>query len=365
MIINHFKNFDWILIFAVILLTGIGLLSLYSSSLGTIGNFTNFNKQLIFLGIGLVLMVIFSFIDYREIKDNSYLILILYILGIGALIGLLIVNNPIRGIRSWYKIGPIAIAPIEFLKVVIIALLAKYFSARHVEMYKFRHILLSGVYIIIPVFLIFIQPDIGSVLVLLLLWIGVLTVSGIRLRHFFILFLCGIILSLFAWGFLLKDYQKQRIISFAVPEYEPLQAGWNQRQTKIAIGNGGLFGAGVGKGPQTQQGFLPEPQTDFVFSAIAEEFGFTAIIVIILLFFVFFWRVTNIALHAGNNFSRLFALGVGFVVISQFFINTGSNIGYLPVIGVPLPFVSYGGSFLIAMFIALGILQSIKINSTQ
>lgn len=308
-------------------------------------------------------MAIFSFIDYRGLKDNSYLILVLYGLGIMALVGLLIFNNPIRGVRSWYKIGQIAIAPVEFLKIVIIALLAKYFSARHVEMYKFRHIVLSGAYIAIPIFLVFAQPDIGSVLVFIFLWLGVLAVSGIHLRHFVILSFCGIILLLFAWGFLLKDYQKQRVISFVTPEYEPLQVGWNQRQTKIAIGNGGLLGRGVGQGSQTQYGFLPEPQTDFIFSAIAEEFGFLTIVAIILLFFVFFWRVTKIALCAGNNFSRLFALGVGFVVIAQFFINIGSNIGYLPVIGVPLPFVSYGGSFLIAMFIALGILQNIKINS--
>ncbi|MBU3964481.1 rod shape-determining protein RodA [Patescibacteria group bacterium] len=362
--ISHFKKFDYTLVLTAVILTGIGLLSLYSSSSGTADSFLNFNKQFIFLGIGLLLMTIISFIDYRGLKDNSYFILILYALGIIALIGLLVFNNPIRGVRSWYKIGQVAIAPVEFLKIVIIALLAKYFSSRHVEMYKFRHIILSGAYIAIPIFLIFIQPDVGSVLVLIFLWIGVLAVSGIRLRHFAILSLCGIILFLFAWGFLLKDYQKERIISFAVPEYEPLQVGWNQRQTKIAIGNGGLLGRGLGKGSQTQQGFLPEPQTDFIFSAIAEEFGFLSIIGIIFLFFVFFWRITNIALCADNNFSRLFALGVGFVVMAQFFINIGSNIGYLPVIGGPLPFVSYGGSFLISMFICLGVLQNIRINST-
>ncbi|MBU1045566.1 rod shape-determining protein RodA [Patescibacteria group bacterium] len=362
--ISYFKKFDWPLVLTAIILTGIGLLSLYSSSLGIVGSFLNFNKQLIFLGVGLTLMIILSFVDYRGLKDNSYLILVFYALGIIALIGLLVFNNPIRGVRSWYKIGQAAIAPVEFLKIVIIALLAKYFSARHVEMYKFRHIILSGLYIALPVFLVFLQPDVGSVLVLIFLWIGILAVSGIHLRHFLILSLCGLILFVFAWGFLLRDYQKERVISFVLPDYEPLQAGWNQRQTKIAIGNGGIIGRGVGNGSQTQQGFLPEPQTDFIFSAIAEEFGFLAIIGIILLFLVFFWRVTSIALRADNNFSRLFALGVGFVVIAQFFINIGSNIGYLPVIGVPLPFISYGGSFLIAMFIAIGILQNIKIDST-
>jgi len=364
MIYDHFKKFDWLLVLTAVLLTGAGLLSLYSSSLGVSSSFLNFHKQFVFLGVGLFLMLFFSFIDYRELKDNSYFLLVLYGVGIAALAGLLIFNNPIRGVRSWYRLGQIAIAPAEFLKIVMIALLAKYFSARHIEMYKFRHIILSGLYIAIPAFLMFLQPDIGSVLVLIFLWLGILAVSGIHLRHFLILCLCGIILFVFAWGFLLKDYQKQRVVSFLLPDYEPLQVGWSQRQTKIAIGNGGLMGKGIGNGSQTQQGFLPEPQTDFIFSAIAEEFGFLAIIGIIFLFLVFLWRITRIALCANNNFSRLFALGIGFVIITQFFINIGSNLGYLPVIGIPLPFVSYGGSFLIAMFIALGVLQNIKINST-
>jgi len=232
-----------------------------------------------------------------------------------------------------------------------------------VEMYRFYHIILSGIYVALPAFLVYLQPDLGSVLILLFLWLGILIVSGIHLRHFLVLMLCAILLFSLAWGFWFKDYQKERIVSFLTPEYEPLATGWSQRQAKIAIGSGGLFGKGIGKGSQTQYGFLPEPQTDFIFSAIAEEFGFFMISLLFFLFLLFFWRIIRIALKSGNNFSRFFALGIGIVIIAQFFINIGSNIGFLPVIGIPLPLVSYGGSSLLALFIGLGILQNIKVNS--
>ena len=360
---SHLKKLDWVLTASAVLMCGIGLLSIYSSSLGGRGEQLNFLKQSIFLGIGFLLMLFFSFLDYRNLRGNSYLILILYSLSLVALVGLFWFSHPVRGIKSWYRLGAFAFSPVEFTKIILIILLAKYFSMRHVEMYRFYHIVLSAFYVLVPALLVYFQPDLGSVLILILLWLGVLAVSGIKLRHFFILSLCGILLFSFAWSFLLRDYQKDRIISFVVPEYEPLQTGWSQKQAKIAIGNGGAFGQGVGKGSQTQYGFLPEVQTDFIFSAISEEFGFLTIFALFFLFFVFFYRLTKIALLADNNFSRLFALGIGIIVIAQLFINIGSNIGYLPVIGIPLPFVSYGGSSLLALFIALGILQNIKINS--
>lgn len=361
--LTHLKKLDWILVLSAFLISGFGLLSLYSSSIGRGGDFLNFQKQAIFLGIGFMVMIVLSFIDYRTLKDNSYFILALYFLCLLALVGLLFFVEPIRGVRSWYRIGPIAFSPVEFTKIILIILLAKYFSARHVEMYRFYHIILSGFYIILPAFLVYLQPDLGSVLVLISLWIGILIVSGIRLRHFLILTLCGIILFSLSWEFWLKDYQKDRIISFAVPGYEPLETGWSQKQARIAIGSGGIFGRGLGRGAQTQYGFLPEPQTDFIFSAIAEEFGLLAIFALCFLYLVFFWRVIKLALKTNNNFSRLFALGFGIVIITHFFINIGTNIGYFPVVGIPLPFVSYGGSFLLALFIALGILQNIKVNS--
>jgi len=245
------------------------------------------------------------------------------------------------------------------MKIILIILLAKYFSMRHIEMYRVKHILLSGFYILLPVCLAFFQPDLGSVIILVALWIGVLIASGIKLRHFLILLLCGILILTLCWSFLIKDYQKQRIISFITP-FDPLGAGWSQNQAEIAIGSGGILGQGFGKGSQTQYGFLPEPQNDFIFSAIAEEFGLIGVSVLLFLFLVLIWRIIKIALSSQTNFPRLFAIGLSVLLISQIFIHIGMNLGILPIIGISLPLVSYGGSGLIANLCAIGILQSIK-----
>jgi len=183
------KNLDWILIISTILLVGIGLLSIYSSSLGK-DDLSNFKKQFIFFGIGLSLMFFLSFFDWRIFRENSYLILILYLLCVAGLAGLFFFAPEIRGVKSWYKLGPVSIDPIEFTKIILIIILAKYFSTRHIEMYRIRHILLSGFYVFMPAALTFFQPDMGSVLILIALWVGVLIVSGIGMRHFLILFFC-------------------------------------------------------------------------------------------------------------------------------------------------------------------------------
>jgi rod shape determining protein RodA len=362
MLLSHLKKIDWVLVGSAIILSGIGLLSLYSISAGR-GDFLNFHKQAIFLVIGVFLMLLFSFFDYRNFKNNSYLILVSYFACILLLAGLFFFGESIRGVRRWYDLGPVSLSPVELVKIVLILLLAKYFSLRHVEMYRFFHIIISGIYVIIPAALVHFQPDLGSALALLFLWLGVLLVSGIKVKHFFILLLCAVLLGAFSWSFLLKDYQKERITSFAVADYKPLEVGWNQRQAKIAIGSGGLWGQGFGKGSQAQYGFLPEARTDFMFSAIAEEFGLLSICGILLLFSLFFWRLTRIAFLAKDNFSRLFVLGLEIMLIIQVFINLGSNLGFLPVIGTPLPFLGYGGSFLIMIFIGLGIAQNIRINN--
>jgi len=361
-LIDHLKRFDWILLISIFLIVGIGLMSIYSSSRGGI---LGFQKQIIFLIVGFIVMIGISFWDYRNFKNNSYLVLGLYVLAILGLVGLFFFGDLIRGVKSWYHIGPVSISPVEFTKIILLILLAKYFSVRHVEMYKFRHIIVSGLYVALPFVLVYMQPDLGSALILILLWIGVLLLSGIKIKHFLILILCAIILFVFAWNFFLKDYQKERILSFMIPTYDPLEIGWSQNQAKIALGNGGFLGRGMRNGSQTQLKFLPEPQTDFIFAAIGEEFGFVTIGLMLSLFSIAAYRITRLARQAIDNFSRIFILGLGIILLSQLFINIGTNIGYLPVIGIPLPLVSYGGSSLISFFIGLGILQNIKTNQRE
>lgn len=358
-IIRNLKQLDYGLIACAVILSAFGLVSIFSSSIRD-ENFLNFNKQIIFLAASLIIMFSLSFLNWRAIRDNPYFILTCYFICVLMLIGLLLFAPTTRGIRGWYKIGNFAIDPIEAVKIVIVVLLAKYFSMRHVEMYRLRHIILSGLYVFIPAFLIFRQPDLGSVIILGAIWVVVLVISGIKLKHFVILMLIGIILCATLWLFLLKDYQRQRILSFLTPQMEPLGISWSQNQCKIAIGSGGIFGQGFAKGSQTQYGFLPEPHTDFIFSAISEEFGFIGISAIFILFFIIIRKVVKIALTCRSNFCRLFCMGFVAMTIVQIFIHVGMNVGLSPVIGISLPFVSYGGSGLLAFYASLGIIESMK-----
>jgi len=359
--LSHIKRMDWTLIIVSSLLVIIGMVSIFSSS---DSNFSNLYKQGGFFIFSLLCMFLVSFIDNRTIRENPSIILTLYFFCILALIGVFFFAPEIRGIKSWYNIGIFTFNPIELTKIVLILILAKYFSKRHIELYKIKHIILSGIYAFIPSVLIFMQPEFGSVLIIIVIWIGILLVSGIRVRDFILLCLTFLILFAGLWSFMLKDYQRQRVISFIAPQSDPLGQGWSQNQAMISIGSGGLIGKGIGNGSQTQYGFLPEPQTDFIFSAIGEETGFLGVSFIFALFGLLYWRILKIALKANSNFTRLFATGLALSIFIQMLINIGMNIGFLPVIGIPLPMVSYGGSNLLFTFIAIGILQNMKINES-
>jgi rod shape determining protein RodA len=349
---------DWGIIISSLLLVCFGLAAIFSAAVAK-NDYSNFIKQVTFFVVGFVSMFLISFADYRIFRNNSYFIFTLYIICLLLILGLYFFAPNIRGTRGWYKLGILSLDPIEPAKIVLIILLAKYFSMRHVEMYKFRHIIFSGLYIFFPVILIFFKPDLGGASVLFLMWLGILIVSGIKIKHFLILFLCFALVAGISWGFVLKDYQKQRITSFMIPQ-DYLGASWNQNQTKIAIGSGQILGQGLAKGSQVQYGFLPEPHTDFVFSVLAEEWGLIGILAFFIVYGVLVWRVLKIAVESQYNFPRLFATGFAIVLIAQFFINIGMNVSLLPIVGIYLPFVSYGGSGLIFNFVGLGILQSIK-----
>lgn len=357
---THLRKLDWLLIVIVLLLSGVGLLTIYG--LGSPESLVFLKKQLFFLGLGLFLMLGLSFLDYRIFKNYSSILISLYLISLFSLIFVLF-SQEIRGASSWFRLGPLSFEPIELAKIMVILLLAKYFSLRHIEMYRIRHLIVSGLYIGLPISIILFQPDFGSILVLFSIWFGLIMVAGIKLRHLAILCLILVFLSVGSWFYLFKDYQKQRILTFFNPQKDPYGRGYHITQSLITIGSGGLFGRGTGASSQAGLKFLPEQHTDFIFATLAEQRGLIGIAFLLFLFALLFWRVIKIALTSLNNFSRLFAAGLAIMLLAQLVINIGMNMAILPITGLTLPLVSYGGSSLVTIFLALGILQSIKARS--
>ncbi len=357
---NHLKKLDWSLIIIVLLLSGVGLLTIYS--IGSPESLVFLKKQILFLGLGLLLMFGLSFFDYRVFKNYSSILVILYLLSLFSLFFVLF-SQEIRGVTSWFRWGGLSFGPIEFIKIVIILLLAKYFSLRHIEMYRVRHLIVSGIYIGLPISIIILQPDFGSILVLFSIWFGLIMVVGIKLRHLFILFLIAMLLFIGSWFGFLKDYQKERIFTFFDPQEDPLGRGYHISQSLIAIGSGGWFGQRLGAGSQAGLKFLPEQHTDFIFATFAERRGLVGVLLLLTLFALLLWRIIKIASISLNNFSRLFAIGLAVMLFTQIVINIGMNMALLPITGLTLPLISYGGSSLISIFLGLGILQSIKARS--
>ncbi len=359
MFLYFLKKLDWILIASVLLLLTIGIMSIYSTSFYHEKSY--FYKQAGFIVAGMALMLIFAFIDYRLFRNHPTLLLIFYFIVAILLVAVLFVGKS-RGAASWFSLGFINIEPVEIAKLVMILIFAQYFSLRHIELYRIKHIIISGIYTALVVGLVFLQPDMGSAMVLVFLWLGVMIIAGIKLRQLLLLFLIGAILFGVAWIGVLKPYQKNRITGFINPYLDPQGSGYHRIQSMIAIGSGQFWGRGLGHGPQSQLNFLPEQHTDFIFASIGEEWGFAGLIIVFILYFLLFFRIIKIAIRAENNFARLFCVGTAIVLAFQTFVNIGMNLGVLPITGIPLPFISYGGSNLLINFVALGIIQSIAIR---
>ncbi len=357
---SHLRKLDWPLIIIVLLLTGVGLLTIYG--IGSPESLVFAKKQLSFVVLGFILMLAISFFDYRVFKNYSSVLIVLYLFSLASLISVLF-SQEVRGASSWFQLGPINFEPIEFVKIIVILFLAKYFSLRHIEMYRIRHLVVSGFYIALLVLAVVIQPDFGSALVLISIWFGLIIVAGIKIRHLIILCLIMVLLLAGSWFGVLKDYQKQRILTFLNPQDDPFGRGYHISQSLIAVGSGGLFGQGLGAGSQAGLKFLPEQHTDFIFATLAEQRGLLGVSVLLFIFILLFWRIIKLILVSANNFSRLFAVGLVIMIFTQVVINVGMNMAVLPITGLTLPLVSYGGSSLVSIFLALGILQSIKARS--
>ncbi|HJX30421.1 MAG TPA: rod shape-determining protein RodA [Thermodesulfobacteriota bacterium] len=355
------KKIDWILIGAVLVLCIISLLTLYSINYGKPG-ILFFQKQVFFIFLGLAAMTAISFLDVRIFKNYPSSLIAIYLFGLALLAATLIFGKITRGTVSWLRIGEISFEPVELAKLIVILILAKYFSLRHVEMYRFRHIIASGVYVFLPALLILLQPDLGSAMILGAIWIGMVILAGIKIRHLILVLIIAALVFGFAWVGALKQYQKDRILTFLNPQRDPFGASYNLAQSKIAIGEGGIFGQGLGQGIQGRLDFLPEKHSDFIFAAYAEEWGFLGVVFLLCVYGVIFFRLIKISLQSQNNFSRIFSAGVCLMIFAEVFINISVTLGLLPITGISLPFVSYGGSGLLTHFLALGIVQSIAKN---
>ena len=270
------------------------------------------------------------------------------------------VGQVVKGAVSWFKFGLLSFQPSDPIKLVIIIILAKYFSRRHIDIADFRHIFISGLYAFTVFALVLIQPDFGSAIIIFLVWFGMVLVSGLSKKHLMALVVTGIVVFVGLWNFGFKDYQKNRILNFVNPLGDIHGTGYNAYQSSIAVGSGQIWGKGVGYGTQSRLKFLPEFQTDFIFSAFAEEWGFAGVIILFTFFGIVMWRIISISMYGETNFEILFGSGLAILIIVHFFINIGMNIQLLPVTGTTLPFLSYGGTHLLTEFTGLGILMGMR-----
>lgn len=361
--INHYKvsghdvrsGMDWWLVGACIPILLAGTMTMYS--------FTGDNSfalhQLIWVIVALGAFFVVSRIDVRFLRSTRVLVTLFVVICV-LLAGLFLVGKISHGAASWFSFGAFSFQPSDFAKLVLIIVLAKYFSRRHIEIANFRHLIVSGVYAFILFALVIVHPDLGSAMIIFFIWLGMVMVSGISKKHLLVMFaLAAVVISL-VWSFGLKPYQKDRISNFMNPLADIHGTGYNAHQSTIAVGSGGVLGKGLGYGTQSRLKFLPEYQTDFIFAAFAEEWGFVGIFILFALYGVIIWRILYHASRGATNFEILYGAGAAVFFIVHITINVGMNIQLLPVTGTPLPLMSYGGTHLVTEFLVLGILMAMR-----
>lgn len=356
---SRIKHFDIQLLLASSLLLLIGLVLQYAISVS--GNTMEiFYRQLVFALIGVLAFIFFAYYDYRRLaKINRWV----YVALILSLVYLLLFGGLIRGTTGWIELGFFNLQPAELAKIIIILGLARWLYLRRGEINSWKNFLIVLLYVAIPAGLIFLEPDLGSTIVLVAIWFGVVLISPLRKMYLIILMIFALIFAGISWQFILKDYQKDRVEVFLHPDKDPRGKGYNVRQATIAVGSGQLLGRGLGKGLQSQLKFLPERQTDFIFASSAEEIGFLGMSVVIGLFFWIFFRLVKIMKFARDDLAMYIVAGIFFYFFFQVTANIGINLGLLPVTGIPLLLISYGGSSLLVTCIALGVAQNIARQS--
>jgi rod shape determining protein RodA len=358
MIEKAMSRIDWLLILFIFPILVAGLVTMKSfAPLEETGNF--FNKQVIWILVSISVFFIFSFVDFRFLKRTDVLVAI-FLVNAFILLSLFVLGKVSNGAKSWFDFGFFSFQPVDMMKLVLVLILAKYFSRRHVEIRDIKHIFISGFYAFVPFILVLLQPDFGSAMVIFFIWLGMVLVSGISKVHLLLVFGSGFMLFVVFWFFIFAPYQKDRIANFINPLADIHGSGYNAFQSTIAVGSGEIVGKGLGFGTQSRLKFLPQPQSDFIFAAYAEEWGFIGSFLILLLYLAIIWRILYSATLGAHNFEILFSMGIAIFFMTHILINIGMNLGLLPVTGIPLPFMSYGGSHMLFEFAGLGILMSLR-----
>jgi rod shape determining protein RodA len=339
----------------VVLLSAAGILSLYSSG-GTAGRVPIFSRQLVWFAVGAVLMLLLSRVDYRTLSEFWAFIYIPLLL---SLVVLLVFGERIANMRGWYRIGPISVQPSEFMKIgvlIAVARLFSHYSRPHITLDRF---LLAGAVVGAPMAMILLQPDMGTAIVFVAIFGTAIYMAGLKRYVVTILLILAIAVGVFSWFYVLKDYQKNRITTFFRPEVDSQKTGYHIIQSRIAIGNGGFFGKGLGAGTQSKLGFVPEMHTDFIFPVFAEEFGFLGASIVLALYFYLIFQCLRIAESAPDKLGAFIVIGfVGFFGF-HVLINLGTVMGLLPTIGIPLPLMSYGGSAMVTTLAGFGLVMSV------
>jgi rod shape determining protein RodA len=360
------RHLDPILLLAVFALAVVGLFMVYSAthqSLSAVGldPGTFLKKQVTFVALGAVMVLLAASFDYRFLKVYAGLIY-------GAsLVLLVLVGSPlgtsVKGSQRWFQLFGFQFAPSEIAKLALIIMLATFLSELRSGDLTLQEVYRATAIAAVPGVLVFLQPDLGTSIVLVTILVGVLVVAGARARYLGILALTAVVLIFGAFQMgLVRDYQVNRLTSFLDPQNDPLRSGYNRKQAEIAIGSGGLFGVGYLQGTQTNLDFVPEQHTDFIFTVVGEEFGFAGAFTLLVLFGVLIWRAFRIALLSKDPFGTYVAAGIGSYLAIQMFVNIGMTLGIMPITGIPLPFVSYGGSALLTNSAAVGLLLNIHMR---
>jgi len=356
-----FRDFDWGLLLAVLGMCGLSLVEVYSTTVHT--RFARFESvQVAAIAAGLVIMFIFSKVDYHRVLDWAP-----WAYGIG-LVSLVAVLSPLGhkalGGRRWIKLGPMLLQPSEFVKLALILIVARYFANLGGRNLTWRDIFKAFAMVGIPMLLVIKQPDLGTTLTYTPILIAGLFLGGINLRQAVILTTCGLVLIGGIWssGKFLKPYQKERLTSFVNPDNDPRGANYQVRQSLIAVGSGGIWGKGAEKGTQTQGYFLPVPYTDFIFAAFSEEHGFIGAAFALLLYFLILMRLIQNAQTAADLSGSLIIMGIVAVLTFEIAVNVGMVIGFMPVTGIPLPLMSYGGSSVLFTFLTLGVAMNVRMR---